>query len=533
MREAGVDRALEREHRDDLSLWLAMLENIVGNSTNMVVITDAQRRITWVNAAYTQTTGWTLEQCRGRSPGELLHGPGTDAVELERIGARIRCGQSVSGVELLNYKQSGEPYWTSLSIEPMRNHAGEVVAYLSIQSDITERRRMAQEAVELRLRLEEAQRLARLGCIERDPLTGALRCSSEICRILGWPAETPPRSFTELWARVHAQDAPGLRQAWERCLATGEELDHECRVLDAAGRERWVRCRGEPHSGPGGLGLPLVLTVQDITAYKQRLAERARRNAELDTQVRARTRQLEESNRALEEFSYALSHDLRTPLRHMASFAELLREDLPPDAPGHLVTYCDKIVQGSQRMKELIDGMLLFARLGSDGIAHEPVDVQALLAEVMAQTEAAHAGHPVRWRVLGDVPPVLGDGVLLREVWINLLDNAMKYSADREVSEIELGWCPAPEGTAYWVRDNGVGFDPAQAEKLFGMFARLHHERRYEGSGIGLALTRRVVESHGGRIWAESVPGLGACFHLVLPAVQRLAAGEPLQRPGN
>lgn len=527
MHEAGSDQELELTHRDDLSLWLAMLENIVGNSTNMVVITDARRRITWVNAAYTQTTGWTLEQCRGRSPGELLHGPGTDAVELARIGARIRRGQSVSGVELLNYKQSGEPYWTSLSIEPMRNHAGEVVAYLSIQSDITERRRMAQEAVELRLRLEEAQRLARLGCIERDALTGALRCSSEICRILGWPAEAPPGSFEAIWPHVHAQDAPGLRQAWQHCQATGEELDHECRVLDAAGRERWVRCRGAPHAGEGGFGLPLVLSVQDITAYKHRLAERARRNEELETKVRARTRQLEESNRALEEFSYALSHDLRTPLRHMASYAELVREDLPLDAAGHLGPYCDKIVQGSQRMKELIDGMLSFARLGSDGIGQARVDVQALLAELMPQMEAAHPARPVRWHVQPGLPPVLGDAVLLREVWINLLDNALKYSADREQSEIEVGWRPAPEGTEYWVCDNGVGFDPAKADKLFGMFARLHHERRYEGSGIGLALTRRVVESHGGRIWADSVPGQGACFHLVLPA----AVGQPPEPP--
>lgn len=532
MREAGDEQALQVTPGADLNLWLAMLENIVGNSTNMVVITDAQRRITWVNAAYSQITGWSLEQCRGRSPGELLHGPGTDAVELERIGARIRRGQSVSGVELLNYKQSGEPYWTSLSIEPMRNHAGEVVAYLSIQSDITERRRMAQEAAELRHRLEEAQRLARLGCIERHPVTRALRCSSEICRILGWPVETPPRSFDAIWPQVHEQDAPGLRRAWQRCQATGEELDHECRVLDTTGRERWVRCRGAPHPGPDGFDLPLVLSVQDITAYKQRLAERARRNQELEIKVQARTRQLEESNRALEEFSYALSHDLRTPLRHMASFAELVREALPQNADAHLVTYCDKIVQGSQRMKELIDGMLSFARLGSDGMRHECVDVQALLAEVIQQMESAHPARPVRWQVQPGHPPVIGDAVLLREVWINLLDNALKYSADRALSEIALGWRPVPEGTEYWVRDNGVGFEPAKADKLFGMFARLDHERRYEGSGIGLALTRRVVESHGGRIWAESRPGDGACFHLVLPAAVDLLVEGPLQGPG-
>ncbi|MBS3997799.1 MAG: PAS domain S-box protein [Hydrogenophaga sp.] len=526
----GTDTPKDGQGIDDLRLWLAMLENIVGNSSNMVVITDARRRITWINAAYSQTTGWTLDDCVGRRPGDLLHGPATDAAEVARIGARTRQGLSVSGVELLNYKKSGEPYWTSLSIEPMRNPAGEIVAYLSIQSDITERRRMAQEASELRHRLEEAQRLARLGRIERDATTNQLSCSREICRILNLPDDSPPRTYAALWMHVHADEASALREAWGRSQATGQELDHELRVVGAGGRERWVRCRGEPHPEQGGFGLPLVLSVQDITAYKERLAERARHNDELNSQVLVRTRALEESNRALEEFSYALSHDLRAPLRHMASFAELLREELPGTSAAHLVPYCDRIVQGSQRMKQLIDGMLSFARLGPEGIQRQRVDVDAQVHEVVAQMDATHPHRRVRWRVQPGLPPVTGDAVLLREVWINLLDNALKYSADRDVSDIEVGWQQHLDGVVYVVRDNGVGFDPQKADKLFGMFQRLHHERRFEGAGIGLALTRRIVESHGGRIWATSQPGQGAAFHVFLSARPAEDGVAPVER---
>lgn len=518
MKKGGVAQLTDGPNGMDMQLWLSMLENIVGNSSNMVVITDAERRITWINAAYTQTTGWTLEECLGRSPGDLLHGPDTNAMDVARIAAGIRRGRSVSGVEILNYKKSGEAYWASLNIEPMRNPAGEIVAYLSIQSDISERRRMQTEASELRYRLEEAQRLARLGRIERDASTGRINCSSEICRILGLAPDKPPRTYGALWAHVLPADSAALRRHWAQCLAGGTELDQEFRVLDAKGMVHWVRVRGAPHPETGGLGLPLVLSVQDITAYKHRLAERARRNEELDSQVRARTRQLEESNRALEEFSYALSHDLRTPLRHMASFAELLREELPAASAAHLVQYCDRIVHGSQRMKQLIDGMLSFARLGSAGMERDLVDVDAQIREVVEHMDATRTQRPVRWHLQPGLPPLVGDAVLLREVWINLLDNALKYAADREVVDVRVGWEAADGGTVFTVQDNGVGFDPAKADRLFGMFQRLHQERRFEGAGIGLALTRRIVESHGGRIWATSREGEGACFYVFLPA---------------
>ncbi|MDP2263332.1 MAG: PAS domain S-box protein [Hydrogenophaga sp.] len=530
MKKDSVARLMDAPDGMDMQLWLSMLENIVGNSSNMVVITDARRRITWINAAYTQTTGWTLEECLGKSPGDLLHGPDTNAMDVARIAARVHQGRSVSGVEILNYKKSGEAYWASLNIEPMRNPAGEIVAYLSIQSDITERRRMQTEAGELRYRLEEAQRLARLGRIERDASTGSINCSSEICRILALPPDAPPRSYEALWTHVHPADGAALRQHWAQCLTSGAELDEEFRVRDTKGMVHWVRVRGAPHPEPGGLALPLVLSVQDITAYKYRLAERARRNEELDTQVRARTRQLEESNRALEEFSYALSHDLRTPLRHMASFAELLREELPATSAPHLVQYCDRIVHGSQRMKQLIDGMLSFARLGSAGMERDPVDVEAQIREIVDHLDATRTERPVRWHLQPGLPPVEGDAVLLREVWINLLDNALKYAADRAVVDVRVGWETAAGGTVFTVQDNGVGFDPAKADKLFGMFQRLHHERRFEGAGIGLALTRRIVESHGGRIWASSCEGEWACFHVFLPAQ---AMSSPVEEEGT
>ena len=174
-------------------------------------------------------------------------------------------------------------------------------------------------------------------------------------------------------------------------------------------------------------------------------------------------------------------------------------------------------MRATGKMQNLIDGLLSFARMGREGLNLEQVELDAMLHDVVGDLHDDTGLRKIVWRIAPDMPTVQGDAVLLREVWLNLLDNALKYSGLRDISKIEIGWHPHQDGQVFFVRDNGIGFDPEHAQKLLGMFQRLHREPQFKGEGIGLALVRRIVESHGGRIWATSKVDQGATFYFLLP----------------
>lgn len=241
-------------------------------------------------------------------------------------------------------------------------------------------------------------------------------------------------------------------------------------------------------------------------------------NDELENRVVERTEQLLAANKDLESFSYSVSHDLRSPLRHISSFVSLLEEHMGSQCDEVSARYLNTIGNSARHMSQLIDGLLAFSRLGRAAVNVTPVDFQLLVEAVVAQIGHDTEGRVVDWVIAPDLPVVQGDALLLREVWANLLGNAYKYSRPRERSLIEVGWSVDPVvGYTFFVRDNGVGFDTKYAQKLFGVFQRLHRASEFEGTGIGLALTRRIIERHSGSIWAESELGVGSVFYFSLP----------------
>ena len=241
-------------------------------------------------------------------------------------------------------------------------------------------------------------------------------------------------------------------------------------------------------------------------------------NDELENRVVERTEQLLAANKDLESFSYSVSHDLRSPLRHISSFVSLLEEHLGGQCDEVSARYLSTIGNSARHMSQLIDGLLAFSRLGRSAVNLTPVDFTLLVDAVVGQLGHDTEGRVVDWVVARDLPVVQGDALLLREVWANLLGNAYKYTRPRERTRIEVGWSVDPVvGYTFFVRDNGVGFDTKYAQKLFGVFQRLHRASEFEGTGIGLALTRRIIERHGGSIWAESQLGEGSTFYFSLP----------------
>ncbi|HUR59111.1 MAG TPA: ATP-binding protein, partial [Opitutaceae bacterium] len=258
-----------------------------------------------------------------------------------------------------------------------------------------------------------------------------------------------------------------------------------------------------------------LLAIEDITERKQAEAELRRAHAALE----GRTHELEAANQELEAFSYSVSHDLRAPLRHIDYFSTMLQKQLPPeklDGNGrrHLTTISDS----ARNMGQLIDDLLAFARIGRAPLHKVRVRLDAVVAEVRRDLQREIGSRNIAWQV-NALPEVEGDPALLRQVFANLLGNAVKYTRQRPEAQIEIGIQPAPaREVIVYVRDNGAGFDMQYADKLFGVFQRLHSNTEFEGTGVGLANVRRIVQRHGGRTWAEGQVGAGATFFFTLPA---------------
>ena len=242
----------------------------------------------------------------------------------------------------------------------------------------------------------------------------------------------------------------------------------------------------------------------------------------LNRDLDRKTQSLEETVRDLESFSYSVSHDLRAPLRHITGYASILLEDAPAGLDSESIRHLHVIADSARHMGALIDDLLAFSRLGRKSMDQQPIDTQGLVEDVIKEICGARSGaaSPVRPMVAA-LPPCTGDPALIRQVWVNLLSNAIKYSAPRgAAAQIEVTGEVSDGWTRYSVRDNGVGFDMRYADKLFGVFQRLHSSEQFEGTGVGLAIVHRVVTRHGGRVKAIGEPDHGATFSFELPIAE-------------
>src|ERR1035437_9631934 len=301
-----------------------------------------------------------------------------------------------------------------------------------------------------------------------------------------------------------------IRELWQT-IGGGRVWKGELKSRAKDGTFFWLDTSIVPFLDEHGKPTQYITIRADITERKQAEEKIVQLNAELP----AYAAQLAAANRELDAFSCSVSHDLRAPLRAMDGFAELVVQNCGPQLPDKGRHYLDVIRESAQQMGELIDDLLTFSRLSRQALEKRTVDTAGLVNECLGELAAARAGRQVEIR-LGALPPCEADRSLLKQVWLNLLGNALKYTGRREHAVVEIGCTRKPGEAVYFVRDNGTGFDMRYVHKLFGVFQRLHRADEFEGTGVGLAIVQRVVHRHGGRVWAEATVDRGATFYFTL-----------------
>jgi PAS domain S-box-containing protein len=337
-------------------------------------------------------------------------------------------------------------------------------------------------------------------------------------RIEGYSAETIiGQYFGILFAPE--ERAKGMPEQ-ELARASTEGISHsEGWVLRPDGVKFWSEWGLTAVRDRGGRLQGFLKVAHDVTARREAEERLQRLTSDLEQRVRDRTAQLEASNRDLEAFTYSISHDLQAPLRHVRTFGQQLQKESGAILPPASREYLEIILRSTETMTDMVTALLKFSRVGRGQLSPQVTDLKRLIQEVRRELELELDGRKVDWAI-HPLPSVFGDPFLLRQVFYNLLSNALKYTGKRPSARIELGSEQQNGQSIIFVRDNGVGFDMEYAHKLFGVFQRLHSSSEFPGTGIGLAIIRRIVEKHGGRVWAEGKPGEGATFFVSLPRHQ-------------
>jgi PAS domain S-box-containing protein len=314
------------------------------------------------------------------------------------------------------------------------------------------------------------------------------------------------------WTIVHGAAEPIPDCPFIRARKSGRR---ETMELHQGGR--WFEVTVDPIRDAAGQPSGAVHIVSDITERKLAAEQILVLNAKLEERVAERTAQLQAANQELEAFSYSVSHDLRAPLRHIMGFVELLHQEAGPALSEKGRQHMTTIAQAAKRMGDLIDDLLAFSRVGRVELQKTDIPLDQLVQETLGDFEAETESRKIVWKVR-PLPAVRADRALLRSVLVNLLSNAVKFTGARARPEIEIGCVPGADNeTVVFIRDNGAGFDPRYAHKLFGVFQRLHNSTEFEGTGIGLANVQRIIGRHGGRTWAEGAVERGATFFFSIP----------------
>lgn len=364
-------------------------------------------------------------------------------------------------------------------------------------------------------RLKLALEAGRIGTWDWDLQENRVYWDQYVHPLLGvQPGELQP-SLDGLLGRVHPDDREQVRLSSRAMLSGMANVSFSFRVLWPDGTLRHLTARGGASTDHAGVKRVIGVLI-DITQAKRAEEEVRRLNEELEQRVTKRTEELAHANKELEAFTYSVSHDLRAPLRHINGFAQMLEQEFSTGLSTEAQRLLGRIRFGARNMGQLVDDLLRLARVGRQELMLQSWPLSEVVSQVLRDLRVETETRQIEWKI-DTLPTALCDAGLIRQVFANLISNAVKYSRTRTLAVIEIGSRQEGSFHVIYIRDNGVGFDMKYVEKLFGVFQRLHRVEDFEGTGVGLAIVQRIVHKHGGRIWAEAALDQGACFFFTLP----------------
>ncbi|HLZ41427.1 MAG TPA: PAS domain S-box protein [Candidatus Sulfotelmatobacter sp.] len=513
-----ITRDITERKRAEEKLRQASLyaRSLIEASLDPLVTISKDGKITDVNQATEAVTGVSRDSLVGSDFSNYFTQPEKARQGYEQVFAEGR----VMDYGLAIRHASGQLTEVLYNASVFKNEAGEIEGVFAAARDITRRKQVEDELRLSRERLALALKAGHSGTFDWDMQNNINQWSTEVEEVYGIAPGAFGGTYEDWEALVAPEDLATARKAIEESLKTGE-FASEWRIRRRNdGEIRWITARAKVILDEAGQPQRMLGLNMDVTERKRAEEEVRRLNQELEQRVIQRTAQLEAANKELEAFTYSVSHDLRAPLRHISGFSKLLTEEyastLAPEAQHHL----QRIQAGTRQMGLLVDDLLNLGRIGRHEVRLQVTGLNSVINECLSDLKAECEGRHLEWKI-GTLPFVECDAALMKQVFQNLLSNAVKFTRPRSQAVIEVGQKDQGGTAVVFVRDNGVGFSMKYADKLFGVFQRLHRPEDFEGTGVGLATVQRIIQKHGGRIWAEAELDKGATFYFTLGASEK------------
>ncbi|MFI4855996.1 MAG: PAS domain-containing protein [Phycisphaerales bacterium JB065] len=516
---------------DEQSQQSHNLALVAERTRNSVIITDANKRIEWVNDAFTEITGYSLNEVQGLNPGSFLCGPESDPKTTERIRGQLSRGLSVQA-EIINYRKDGSTYWNSMDIQPIRNSSGDLVKFIAVQEDITERKFAETALRQSRELFEMASDISGVGGFELDLIESKLHWTAQTKRIHEVESDYEPTLDEAL--EFYAEEYRDIvRDAVQKAMSCGAEWDIETELITAKGNRIWTHARGRPVYENGRI-VRLVGSFQDITNKKRAERERqamleqvemardaaeqtAERLSEQTSELLAARELADRANAAKSEFLANMSHEIRTPMTAILGFADLLMD---ADTEQRL-THINTIKRNGEHLLAIINDILDNSKIEAgqmtvESVSYSPVQIIEDAIEFMSVR--ATEKNIVLNRVYETALPerINSDPIRMRQILINLIGNAIKFTEIGSVTvcvSMDSGEGDDP-ALVIKVRDTGIGIRDDQLSNLFRSFSQADtsHTRRFGGTGLGLRISQRLAQLLGGDITVESKEGVGSVF---------------------
>jgi PAS domain S-box-containing protein len=495
----------------------AWYKEIVDNSHDLIQCVDSEGKLVYVNQSWLSTLNYAAEEIESITLWDIIH---PDSMEhCMTVFQQVIAGKAVGKVEAIFVTKDGTPVLVEGNVGVKLDEDGRFIYTRGIFRDVSEQKQANEEILKRDAMLQKIFDLLPVGLWFADEKGKLLRGNPEGVRIWGGEPHVDQSDY-------------GVFKAWR--LPSGEEIapddwalahtvnegitvaDEMLEIEDLRGQKKIVLNYTAPVLDDKGKIQGAIVVNQDITVLKQAEEEIRKLNEELEKRVKDRTIQLEAVNIELQSFAYSISHDFRAPLRALNAFSASLIEEYADQLDEQGRHYLNRINKASLYMSDLVDDLLKLSRITRSEMKPQVVDISQVAEEIIHDLQEAEHARRVKVVIAPDLT-TKGDFPLLKVALENLIENAWKFSSKEAQAEIEAGRITTDSEEVFFVRDNGVGFDMAYSKNLFGAFQRLHGVDEFPGTGIGLATVQRIINRHGGRIWAESEVGKGATFFFTLP----------------